>query len=151
MIKTVLKISEIKPNPQNPRIIRDDKFKKLVQSIKDFPEMLDTREIVVNKDHVILGGNMRFKAAKEAGLKEVPVKIVDWDEDKQREFIAKDNANLGEWDWDILANDGWEMEDLKEWGVDLGRWSDDIEQEEPQVVKVSCPTCGSKVAEDKLR
>lgn len=83
MEKTTLKVSEIKNNPNNPRFIKDDNFKKLVQSIKDFPEMLDTREVVVNKDYIILGGNMRFKAAKEAGLKEVPVKIVDWDEDKQ--------------------------------------------------------------------
>lgn len=118
MIKTVLKISEVKNNPNNPRLIKDDKFKKLVQSIKEFPEMLDTREVVVNKDHVILGGNMRFKAAKEAGLKEVPVKIVDWDEDKQRQFIIKDNVSGGEWDWDMLTNE-WDGTELDEWGLDL--------------------------------
>lgn len=117
MKKLTLKVSEIKNNPNNPRLIKDDKFKKLVASIKEFPEMLDAREIVVNKDHVILGGNMRFKAAKEAGLKEVPVKIVDWDEDKQREFIIKDNVSGGEWDWDILANE-WDAEELDEWGLD---------------------------------
>lgn len=99
-IKTVLKVSEIKNNPNNPRLIKDDKFKKLVQSVIDFPEMLETREVVVNTDYIILGGNMRFKAAKEAGLKEVPVKIVDWPEDKQREFVIKDNVSGGEWDWE---------------------------------------------------
>ncbi len=89
-----LKISEIKPNPNNPRLIKDDAFKKLVQSIKDFPEMLEAREIILNQDHVILGGNMRYKAAKEAGIKELPVKIVNWSEDKQREFIIKDNVSV---------------------------------------------------------
>lgn len=125
MKKTILKISEIKNNPNNPRLIRDDKFKKLVKSIQEFPEMLDTREIVVNKDHIILGGNMRFKAAKEAGIKEIPVKIVDWDEDKQREFVIKDNVSGGEWDWDILANE-WATEELDEWGLDLPSFADDF-------------------------
>ena len=111
-----LKVSEIKPNPNNPRVIKDDKFKKLVQSIKDFPEMADVREVVVNKDHVILGGNMRFKAMVEAGWKEIPVRVVDWSEDKQREFTIKDNVSGGEWDWDMLAND-WENEQLEDWGL----------------------------------
>lgn len=90
MTKTSLKVSEIKNNPNNPRLIKDDKFKKLVASIKEFPEMLDAREIVVNKDHIILGGNMRFKAAKEAGLKEVPVKIVDWPDEYEPNFEWRD-------------------------------------------------------------
>lgn len=126
-----LKISELKQNPNNPRIIKDDKFKKLVQSIKDFPEMLDAREIVVNKDHIILGGNMRFKAAKEAGLTEVPVKIVDWDEDKQRQFIIKDNVSGGEWDWDVLANE-WDAEELDDWGLDLPAQFGDEEEKEQE-------------------
>lgn len=113
-----LPITDIKPNPDNPRIIKDDKFKKLVQSIKDFPEMAEIREIVVNKDYMILGGNMRFKAMSEAGWKEVPVRIVDWPEDKQREFIIKDNVSGGEWDWDLLANE-WDSELLDDWGLDL--------------------------------
>lgn len=119
-----LPINKIKPNPNNPRLIKDDKFKKLVTSIQEFPEMLDAREIVVNKDHIILGGNMRFKAAKEAGLKEVPVKIVDWDEDKQRQFIIKDNVSGGEWDWDLIANE-WDIEELNDWGLDLPSWDND--------------------------
>jgi ParB-like chromosome segregation protein Spo0J len=118
-----MKISDIKPNPQNPRTIKDDNFKKLVQSIKDFPEMLDARPLVLNKDNVILGGNMRFKASKEAGLKEVPVKIVDWSEEKQREFIIKDNISGGDWDWDQLANE-WDVEQLDEWGLDVPKYNE---------------------------
>jgi len=117
MQKTV-KISEVKVNPNNPRLIKDDKFKKLVQSVKDFPEMLNIRPIVVNKDMIILGGNMRFKACKEAGLKEVPIIITDLTEEQQKEFLIKDNVSGGEWDWDILANE-WDADDLKDWGLDL--------------------------------
>jgi len=127
------KISEIKPNPNNPRLIKDDKFKKLVQSIQDFPEMLSIRPIVVNKDMVILGGNMRFKACKEAGLKELPVTVVDLTEDQQREFIIKDNVSGGEWDWDMLANE-WDTEKLDEWGLDVIKhdW-DDLDYIEDEV------------------
>jgi len=113
-----VKISEVKLNPNNPRLIKDDKFLKLVQSIKDFPEMLNIRPIVVNKDMIILGGNMRYKACKEAGLKEIPIIITDLSEDKQREFLIKDNTSGGEWDWEILANE-WDSEELESWGLDL--------------------------------
>lgn len=116
-IKT--KITEIKLNPNNPRLIKDDKFAKLVKSIKDFPEMLNIRPIVVNKDMIILGGNMRFKACKEAGLKEIPVIIADnLTEDQEREFLIKDNTSGGEWDFDMLANE-WDVEELTEWGLDV--------------------------------
>ena len=94
-----LPIGKIKANPNNPRTIKDDKFFKLVQSLKDLPEMAKVRPVVVNQDMVVLGGNMRLKAMKEAGWKEAPVEIVDWDEDKQRQFIIKDNVGFGEWDW----------------------------------------------------
>jgi hypothetical protein len=113
----LVKLSEVKINPNNPRLIKDDNFKKLVQSIKDFPEMLDIRPIVVNQDMVILGGNMRFKACKEAGLKEVPVIITDLTEDKQKEFLIKDNVSGGEWDWDLLNE--WDTEQLEDWGLDV--------------------------------
>jgi ParB-like chromosome segregation protein Spo0J len=113
-----LSIDLIKENPNNPRIIKDDKFKKLVQSMKDFPEMAEVREVVVNASHMILGGNMRFKAMKEAGWKEVPVRVVDWSEEKQREFIIKDNVSGGEWDWDTLPNE-YDFVELDSWGVDL--------------------------------
>jgi DNA modification methylase len=117
-MQKIVKISEVKVNPNNPRLIKDDKFKKLVQSVKDFPEMLNIRPIVVNKDMIILGGNMRFKACKEAGLKEVPIIITDLTEEQQKEFLIKDNVSGGEWDWDILANE-WNADDLKDWGLDL--------------------------------
>lgn len=114
----VINIKEIKPNPNNPRILKDDKFKKLVQSLKDFPEMANVRPIVVNKDMIVLGGNMRLKAMQEAGWKKAPVQIVDWSIEKQNEFIIKDNVGYGEWDWDILANE-WNTDELTEWGLDL--------------------------------
>jgi ParB-like chromosome segregation protein Spo0J len=114
-----VKISEVKANPNNPRIIKDDKFAKLVQSIKDFPEMLDIRPIVVNADMIILGGNMRYKACVEAGLKEIPVIIADkLTEEQQREFLIKDNTSGGEWDWEMLANE-WDAEELGDWGLDV--------------------------------
>ena len=112
-------ISKIKLNPNNPRLIKDDKFTKLVQSIKDFPEMLNIRPIVVNEDMIILGGNMRFKACKEAGLKEVPIiKASGLSAEKQREFLIKDNVSGGEWDWDMLANE-WDSLELDAWGLDI--------------------------------
>ena len=113
-----IKLSEIKLNPNNPRLIKDENFKKLVRSIKDFPEMLDIRPIVVNKDMIILGGNMRFKACKEAGLKEVPIIVADLTEDQQREFLIKDNTSGGEWDWEVLANE-WNSAQLEAWGLEL--------------------------------
>jgi DNA modification methylase len=114
----IRKISEVKLNPNNPRLIKDDKFTKLVQSIKDFPEMLNIRPIVVNQEMIILGGNMRYKACKEAGLKEIPVIVTDLTEEQQREFLIKDNTSGGEWDWDILANE-WDTDQLEAWGLDL--------------------------------
>jgi DNA modification methylase len=115
----VAKISDVKVNPNNPRLIKDDKFAKLVQSIKDLPQMLAIRPIVVNTDMVVLGGNMRLKACKEAGLKEVPIIIADnLTEEQQREFLIKDNVSGGEWDWALLAND-WDTEQLNDWGLDI--------------------------------
>jgi hypothetical protein len=116
-------IKEIKPNPNNPRLVKDDKFAKLVQSIKDFPQMLDIRPIVVNKDMIVLGGNMRLKACKEAGLKEIPIiKAEDLTEEQQREFIIKDNLGYGEWDWNVIANE-WDAKQLNDWGMDIPNYS----------------------------
>lgn len=113
-----VKIDLIKSNPNNPRVIKDDKFKKLVDSIKEFPKMLEIRPIVVNDDMVVLGGNMRLKACKEAKLKEIPIiKASDLTEEEQHQFIIKDNVGFGEWDWDVLANE-WDAEQLDEWGLD---------------------------------
>jgi site-specific DNA-methyltransferase (adenine-specific) len=118
MQPSLTKITDIKLNPNNPRLIKDDKFKKLVQSVKDFPEMLNIRPIVVNKDMIILGGNMRFRACKEAGIKDIPVIVADLSEEKQREFLIKDNTSGGEWDWDMIANE-WDTEELEAWGLDI--------------------------------
>ena len=137
-IKT--KLSEVKLNPNNPRLIKDDNFKKLVQSIKEFPEMLDIRPIVVNADMVILGGNMRFKACKEAGLKEVPIIIADnLTEEQQREFLIKDNVSGGEWDWSLLNE--WDSEQLEEWGLDVPiNENDTIYEAEPEEDNYEIPT-----------
>jgi DNA modification methylase len=114
-----VKISEVKTNPKNPRLIKDDKFKKLVKSIQDFPQMLEIRPIVVDENNIVLGGNMRLKACKEAGLKEVfIVRAENLTEEQKDEFIVKDNVGFGEWDWDILANE-WDAEKLDDWGLDL--------------------------------
>lgn len=121
-----VKISEVKKNPNNPRTIKDEKFAKLVQSIRDFPEMLRLRPIVVNDDMIVLGGNMRLKACKEAGLKVVPIiKASDLTEDQQREFIIKDNVGFGEWDWEMLANE-WDDAKLADWGLDLPDMSEKL-------------------------
>lgn len=118
-IETVsMKIADVKKNPNNPRIIKDAKFINLVNSIKEFPEMLNVRPIVLNKDHVIIGGNMRFQAAMAAGLTEIPAIIAYHFTDKQEaEFVVKDNLNFGEWDYDKLAND-FNVEELVDWGMD---------------------------------
>ena len=119
----IVKISEVKPNPKNPRIIKDGKFQKLVKSIQEFPDMLNKRPLIVftdvNNKYVVLGGNMRLKACKEIGLKEIPIIIADeWTEEQKNEFLIKDNVGFGEWDWDSLANE-WDAEKLDDWGLDL--------------------------------
>ena len=127
-----MKLSNIKPNPKNPRIIKDDKFKKLVQSIKDFPEMMEKRPMVcvtdVDKKIYPLGGNMRLKAIQELGHKEIPdtwVMLADsWTQEQRNEFTIKDNVGFGEWDWDSLANE-WDSEKLDEWGLDIPIFKDD--------------------------
>ena len=114
-----VKIGDVKANTSNPRIIKDDKFTKLVQSIKDFPEMLKLRPIVVDENMMVLGGNMRLRASKDAGLKKVHIIMAsDLTPEQQKEFIIKDNVGFGEWDWDILANE-WDTDSLVEWGLDL--------------------------------
>ena len=119
MNSTEVNLSEIKSNPNNPRIIKDDKFHKLVESIKTFPRMLEIRPIVVNKDMIVLGGNMRLKACKEAGIKKVHVIFADdLTEEQQREFIIKDNVGFGEWDWAMLANE-WDYKELDDWGLTM--------------------------------
>ena len=116
-------LTKIKANPSNPRIIKDERYAKLLESIKNFPEMLEKRPLicVTDADGMIypLGGNMRLRAAKEAGIKDIPVMMADeWTEEQRRQFIIKDNVGFGEWDWEMIANE-WDAEQLNEWGLDL--------------------------------
>jgi hypothetical protein len=117
-----IKLSEIKPNPNNPRVIKNDRFDKLVKSIQDFPKMLELRPMVVNEDNILLGGNMRLKALQHLKYTEIPSvwvrKAEDLTEDEQRQFIVKDNVGFGEWDWELLAN-SWDSEELSEWGLEV--------------------------------
>ena len=113
-------IRQVRPNPNNPRVIKDSKFQKLVKSITELPQMLELRPIVVNKDMIVLGGNMRLKACEAAGLTEVPVVFADnLTPEQEMEFIIKDNSSFGEWDWDLLAN-VWDVDQLQDWGIDIG-------------------------------
>ena len=142
-MKQQVKISKVKGNPDNPRIIKNDKFKKLVKSIQEFPEMLKLRPIVVDEDMMVLGGNMRLKASKDAGLKEVWIEVAEGlTEEQKKEFIVKDNVGFGEWEWDMLANE-WDSVQLAEWGLDVWENEDDkvteglIEDDEIPEVKES--------------
>lgn len=150
----LLKTSVIKPNRQNPRIIRDNKFKKLVASIKEFPEMLKLRPIVVNKDMYVLGGNMRLKACIEAGMKEVWIlRATDLTEAQEKEFIVKDNVGFGEWDWDVLGNE-WDVKALEDWGLDGFPFElEENEEEEVYTKNIEAPTYepkNKKPTEDEL-
>jgi DNA modification methylase len=116
-MKQLIKISQVKNNPNNPRLIKNDKFKKLVKSVQDFPEMLELRPIVVDENMIVLGGNMRLKACIEAGLKEVWIEVADLTEQQKKEFTIKDNVGFGDWEWDMLANE-WEQTELEDWGLD---------------------------------
>lgn len=122
-----VKISEVKNNPSNPRLIKDDKFRKLVKSIQDFPQMLELRPIVVDENNIVLGGNMRLKACKETGLKDVYiVKAENLTEEQKQEFIVKDNVGFGEWDWDMLANE-WDVDKLDEWGLNVPMMPEEVD------------------------
>ena len=147
-----LEINKLKPNKANPRIIKDKKFKKLIKSIKEFPEMLELRPIVVAEDMTILGGNMRYKACIDAGLKEVPVTIAKGLTDAQKqEFIVKDNVGFGEWEWDMLANE-WDSVQLAEWGLDVWENQDDVIEEEDETYtrKIVAPTYEPKNKKPEL-
>jgi len=152
-----VKISEIKTNPKNPRLIKDDKFRKLVKSIQEFPQMLELRPIVVDENNIVLGGNMRLKACIEVGVKEIfIVQANDLTEQQKDEFIVKDNVGFGEWDWDILANE-WDADKLGEWGLtfpiydnldageDVGNFDDEGISDKNQFgVIVICESAGTQ-------
>lgn len=132
-----MKLSDIRPNPDNPRVIRDDKFRRLVESIRSFPGMMALRPMVVDENNMVLGGNMRLRALQELGYTDMPegwVKQAKYlTEEQKREFIIKDNVGFGEWDWDVLAND-WDPVQLVEWGLDV--WQpEEPEQERPQDIQ----------------
>ena len=156
-----MKLTKIKKNPNNPRFIRDNAFKKLVQSIKDFPEMMSLRPLVVDEEFVVLGGNMRLEALRHAGFTEIPdawVKQVKGLSDLQkREFIIKDNSSFGDWDWDVLANE-WDDVPLSDWAVDIPSFDlDAVELDAPKKVNadadggdgkngdIVCPSCGFEI------
>jgi len=137
-------IRQVRSNPDNPRFIKGDKFEKLVKSIREFPQMLELRPIVVNKDMVVLGGNMRLKACEEAGIDQVPIIFADnLTEEQQKEFIIKDNSSFGEWDWDLLANE-WDIDMLNDWGIDVPNFDveepidETPEKEDKLMINVRC-------------
>jgi ParB-like chromosome segregation protein Spo0J len=124
----IVAINKIKPNPKNPRTIKDERFEKLKKSIQDFPDMLNKRPLVCFTDTdgklVVLGGNMRLKAAKDLGLKELPIILADeWTEEQKAEFLIKDNVGFGEWDWNELNTD-WDTEQLNDWGLEVPKFAD---------------------------
>lgn len=146
-------ISKLKQNPENPRTISEADLKRLVKSVESFQEMLKVRPIVVNTDLMILGGNMRYLACKELGIEKVPVHIVDWDEEKQKDFIIRDNLHFSAWDYELLA-DEWNKEDLKDWGVDIkiGDESEDFEPEfNPDIEDVEVTDKDIKEAEERVK
>jgi ParB-like chromosome segregation protein Spo0J len=126
-----MKLKDIKPNPNNPRVLRDDKFQKLKQSIKEFPKMLSLRPMVIDENNVVLGGNMRLRALQELGFNDIDETWVkrssDLTEEEKKRFIIADNVAFGEWDWDTLAND-WEVVDLEAWGLDIPQF-DTVEEQ----------------------
>jgi ParB-like chromosome segregation protein Spo0J len=127
----IVPINKIKPNPKNPRTIKDERFEKLKKSIQDFPDMLNKRPLVCFTDtdgkFVVLGGNMRLKAAKDLGLKELPIILADeWTEEQKAEFLIKDNVGFGEWDWNELNND-WDTEQLEGWGLEVPKFAEPVD------------------------
>jgi ParB-like chromosome segregation protein Spo0J len=138
-----MNINLIIANPNNPRICKDHKFKQLVKSIQDFPQMLELRPIVIDENNMVLGGNMRLKACIEAGLTDVPViHANNLSEAQKKEFIVKDNVGYGEWEWDALANE-WSIQDLDNWGLDIPAFANDIEQPKDNAIGgTTCPNCG---------
>jgi ParB-like chromosome segregation protein Spo0J len=138
MSKRLEKIYKLRKHPDNPRLIKDAKFFSLRNSIEQFPEMLEKRPIIVNQDMLILGGNMRLRAAEDLGMKEIWIDQADWTEEKQKEFIIKDNTNSGDWDFSVLANE-WNEKELTDWGLDIPT---PLEFQEEKEEKQKCECCG---------
>jgi hypothetical protein len=124
MQSILIPIKEVKLNPNNPRILKDDKFAKLKQSITDAPWMLEARPIVIDEANIVLGGNMRYQALKDLGYKEIHcVRLGTLTPEQKQEFVIKDNLSFGEWDWDTLAND-WDAVNLEAWGLDVPTYNE---------------------------
>lgn len=143
-----VRLDEIQSNPDNPRTIKQQQLKKLQKSLREFPEMMQLRPIVVDENNVILGGNMRYQALKANGTAKTEViKVTGLTDHQKREFIIKDNVAGGDWDWDELANN-WNAEDLNSWGLkindipNIGEFLDDKESEQKEHVSKVCPNCG---------
>jgi len=154
-----MKLSEVKPNPANPRIIKDEAFHKLVNSIKEFPKMMALRPMVVDNDMTVLGGNMRLRALQHLGYKEIPDEWVrkasELTDDEKRQFIIKDNVPAGLWDWDALANE-WDEDELTEWGLELptewgqeGKEQKDLSDDLKETYEVII-TCGGEQEQEEV-
>tara|TARA_Y100001973_G_C5158472_1_gene312189 strand:- start:710 stop:1288 length:579 start_codon:yes stop_codon:yes gene_type:complete len=122
-----IEIKKLKNNPNNPRLINESKFNRLKKSLSEFPKMLELRPIVVDENFIVLGGNMRLQALKELGIKETYyIQEKNLTEEQKKQFIIKDNASFGDWDWDLLANE-WESSELKDWGIDVWQPEKDLD------------------------
>ena len=163
-----MELKNIKLNPNNPRFIKDEKFKSLVKSLVEFPVMTTLREVVIDEDNVIIGGNMRYRAAKEAGWKDIPTKIFTRamaDENNKltnqtktyeqycKEIMIKDNISGGEWDWELLSSQ-FEKEELEDWGLPVLQTNfDDVDgffesgssTDDKKKKQITCPKCGELI------
>ena len=154
-----MKLKDIKPNPNNPRVIRDYKFQKLKQSITEFPKMLSLRPMVIDENNVVLGGNMRLRVLQELGFNDIDEAWVkrssDLTEEEKKRFIIADNVSFGEWDWDTLAND-WDVVDLEAWGLDIPFYDEEVkqdeskEEEEMNVIELKFYNKDYKIVKEKL-
>lgn len=150
-----VKLTELKLNPDNPRTISKRDMDRLVKSLTEFPDMLSIREIVVDENMTVLGGNMRLQALKKAGEKDCIAKIVSGLSTAQkREFVIKDNGSMGDWNMDELAN-MWSDLPLADWGVNIpADWGSSLDGSslpdpgsgEEKKNETTCPKCGFSYA-----
>jgi ParB-like chromosome segregation protein Spo0J len=141
----MIKLSSLKLNPENPRVVRNENFKKLVESIRTFPKMLELRPIIVDENNIIVGGNQRYRALLDLNYKEIEdtwvKKATDFNDKELKEFLIRDNINAGEWDYEQLANE-WDAIELQNWGLDVPIWNEDKEEDNTKGNGTICPSCG---------
>jgi ParB-like chromosome segregation protein Spo0J len=141
----MIKLSSLKLNPENPRVVRNENFKKLVESIRTFPKMLELRPIIVDENNIIVGGNQRYRALLDLNYKEIEdawvKKATDFNAKELKEFLIRDNINAGEWDYEQLANE-WDAIELQNWGLDVPIWNEDKEEDNTKGNGTICPSCG---------